>query len=139
MSERSKAHKSSHMNVSVRGATMEAPTSSDSDEPPATLLATLHELRCARQISVNDVAFDSVDEWKLVKEEGDWRTVCALCTTGKRRCWKAIPPEPGRTRWRVHNLTSHVEGDAVHARVLNEVSVRCVTADPCGHAHSIDS
>ena len=58
------------MNVSVRGATMEAPTSSDSDEPPASLLATLHELRCARQISVDDVAFDSVDEWKLVKEEG---------------------------------------------------------------------
>ena len=76
------------MNVSVRGATMEAPASSDSDEPPATLLATLHELRCARQISVNDVAFDSVDEWKLVKEEGDWRTVCALCTTGKRRQYR---------------------------------------------------
>ena len=58
---------------------MEAPTESDSDDPPAALLATLHELRCARQRSVDDVAFDSVEEWNLVSEGGDWRTVCALC------------------------------------------------------------
>jgi hypothetical protein len=85
------------MNVSVRGATMEAPTSSDSDEPPATLLATLHELRCARQISVDDVAFDSVDEWKLVKEEGIGAQYV--------RC---AQQENGGAAWRVHNLTRHV-------------------------------
>jgi hypothetical protein len=109
---------------------------SDSDDPPAALLATLHELRCARQRSVDDVAFDSVEEWNLVPEGGDWRTVCALCPpkrcTGKARSWKAGAPRANRTCWDVHKLTNHVERDETHTRVLNEVSGRCATSKPCG-------
>ena len=105
--------------------------SSASDVPPDMLLKTLDSLGQSRvkQMHLEGINIDHINEWKVRKAGEEWRVECCLCAKkGVQLSWKAAPPtRPGRTFWGVERLTEHVERNEKHKSSLMEVRGCCMT------------